>query len=152
MDIEPDSPLSTSPTTPTVSPSLKPDTLPDTLPNINSNVTEKSPLLYNPQGEPNEKIKSNAKLEKLKEKKEEIKIIVTQNLDKAIQRDDKLDQLTNDTDRLSDGAVKFNTQAKQFKRQMWWTNCKNNTLCTVFLLVIIGIIVAIIIAVTKHKN
>ena len=46
------------------------------------------------------------------------------NVDKVLERDQKLSELDDRADALQHGASQFETQAAKLKRKYWWKNCK----------------------------
>lgn len=46
------------------------------------------------------------------------------NVDKVLERDQKLSELDNRADALQAGASQFETSAAKLKRKYWWKNCK----------------------------
>lgn len=46
------------------------------------------------------------------------------NVDKVLERDQKLADLDDRADALQQGASQFETQAAKLKRKFWWKNCK----------------------------
>lgn len=46
------------------------------------------------------------------------------NVDKVLDRDQKLSELDNRADALQAGASQFETSAAKLKRKYWWRNCK----------------------------
>uniref|UniRef100_A0A674JIY6 Vesicle associated membrane protein 3 n=1 Tax=Terrapene triunguis TaxID=2587831 RepID=A0A674JIY6_9SAUR len=50
--------------------------------------------------------------------------IMRVNVDKVLERDQKLSELDNRADALQAGASQFETSAAKLKRKYWWKNCK----------------------------
>ncbi|NXY61015.1 VAMP3 protein, partial [Callaeas wilsoni] len=50
--------------------------------------------------------------------------IMRMNVDKVLERDQKLSELDNRADALQAGASQFETSAAKLKRKYWWKNCK----------------------------
>ncbi|KGL76500.1 Synaptobrevin, partial [Tinamus guttatus] len=50
--------------------------------------------------------------------------IIRMNVDKVLERDQKLSELDNRADALQAGASQFETSAAKLKRKYWWKNCK----------------------------
>lgn len=48
------------------------------------------------------------------------------NVDKVLERDQKLSELDDRADALQAGASQFETNAAKLKRKFWWKNCKVN--------------------------
>uniref|UniRef100_A0ACB8FAS9 Uncharacterized protein n=2 Tax=Sphaerodactylus townsendi TaxID=933632 RepID=A0ACB8FAS9_9SAUR len=58
------------------------------------------------------------------------------NVDKVLERDQKLSELDNRADALQAGASQFETSAAKLKRKYWWKNCK--------MMIILGVVCAVI--------
>lgn len=69
----------------------------------------------------------------------EVVDIMRTNVNKVLERGEKLDDLGERAESLEIGANQFQTSAQRIKRKMWWENAK--------MWIIIGIIVAIILAI-----
>ena len=50
--------------------------------------------------------------------------IMRVNVDKVLERDQKLSELDDRADALQAGAAQFETNAAKLKRKFWWKNCK----------------------------
>lgn len=48
------------------------------------------------------------------------------NVDKVLERDQKLSELDDRADALQAGASQFESSAAKLKRKYWWKNCKVN--------------------------
>lgn len=62
---------------------------------------------------------------------------MVENIEKVLQRGEKIELLVDKTDQLNQSAFKFKKQAKQVKNVMWWKNVK--------IMCIIGLIIAAVI-------
>lgn len=51
------------------------------------------------------------------------------NVDKVLERDQKLSELDDRADALQAGASQFETSAAKLKRKYWWKNCKVTMAC-----------------------
>ncbi|CAO2643738.1 Vesicle-associated membrane protein 2 [Lemmus lemmus] len=63
--------------------------------------------------------------------------IMRVNVDKVLERDQKLSELDDRADALQAGASQFETSAAKLKRKYWWKNLK-------VMMIILGVICAII--------
>uniref|UniRef100_A0A672IPI2 V-SNARE coiled-coil homology domain-containing protein n=1 Tax=Salarias fasciatus TaxID=181472 RepID=A0A672IPI2_SALFA len=68
--------------------------------------------------------------------------IMRVNVDKVLERDQKLSELDDRADALQAGASQFETSAAKLKRKYWWKNCK----MWAILIAVIAIIIVIIIS------
>ncbi|XP_070207535.1 synaptobrevin-like isoform X4 [Littorina saxatilis] len=72
---------------------------------------------------------------------DEVVDIMRVNVDKVLERDQKISELDDRADALQAGASQFEASAGKLKRKYWWKNCK----MMIILGLIVGIIVVIII-------
>ncbi|XP_043281102.1 vesicle-associated membrane protein 2-like [Venturia canescens] len=79
---------------------------------------------------------STKKLQQTQAKVDEVVGIMKVNVEKVMERDQKLSELDNRADALQQGAAQFEQQAGKLKRKYWWKNLK--------MMIIIGIICVII--------
>ncbi|XP_056420524.1 synaptobrevin-like [Hyla sarda] len=67
---------------------------------------------------------SSRKLLQTQAQVNEVVDIMRVNVDKVLDRDQKLSELDNRADALQAGASQFETSAAKLKRKYWWRNCK----------------------------
>ncbi|RMC07616.1 hypothetical protein DUI87_17092 [Hirundo rustica rustica] len=72
--------------------------------------------------------------------------IMCVNVDKVLQRDEKLSELDDRADALQAGASVFESSAAKLKRKYWWKNCK-----MMIMMGVIGALVVVVIA-SKYQN
>ncbi|KAI1235679.1 hypothetical protein IHE44_0001759 [Lamprotornis superbus] len=75
-------------------------------------------------------VSSNKRLQQTQAQVDEVVDIMRMNVDKVLERDQKLSELDNRADALQAGASQFETSAAKLKRKYWWKNCKENVLAT----------------------
>merc|ERR1719315_287475 len=80
---------------------------------------------------------------------QEVVGIMRGNVEKVLERDQKLSQLDDRADALQQGASQFETQAAKLKRKYWWRNCK---MWIILGIVATVVLVIIIISVTTGSN
>ncbi|XP_029436059.1 vesicle-associated membrane protein 1-like isoform X2 [Rhinatrema bivittatum] len=84
---------------------------------------------------------SNRRLQQSQAQVEEVVDIMRVNVDKVLERDQKLSELDDRADKLQAGAELFETRAAQLKRKYWWKNCKMmimmGAICAVIVVIII---------------
>ncbi|XP_049270503.1 neuronal Synaptobrevin isoform X7 [Rhipicephalus microplus] len=73
---------------------------------------------------------------------DEVVGIMRVNVEKVLERDQKLSDLDDRADALQQGASQFEQQAGKLKRKFWWKNCK-----MIAIMVGIGVVVVVIIIV-----
>ncbi|XP_028297998.1 vesicle-associated membrane protein 3-like [Gouania willdenowi] len=96
-------------------------------------------LLLGPEGQG--AAPSNKRLQQTQAQVDEVVDIIRVNVDKALDRDQKLSELDDRADALQAGASQFETSAAKLKRKYWWKNCK----MWAILIAVVAIIVLIII-------
>ncbi|XP_052286781.1 vesicle-associated membrane protein 3-like isoform X1 [Dreissena polymorpha] len=81
---------------------------------------------------------------------DEVVDIMRVNVDKVLERDQKISELDDRADALQAGASQFEASAGKLKRKFWWKNCK---MWLILIAVIVVIIIIIIVYVaTKLKS
>ncbi|KAM6291558.1 vesicle-associated membrane protein 1 isoform 2-T2 [Porphyrio hochstetteri] len=84
-------------------------------------------------------LSSNRRLQQTQAQVEEVVDIMRVNVDKVIERDQKLSELDDRADALQAGASQFESSAAKLKRKYWWKNCK--------MMIMMGVICAIVVVV-----
>uniref|UniRef100_H3CP93 V-SNARE coiled-coil homology domain-containing protein n=1 Tax=Tetraodon nigroviridis TaxID=99883 RepID=H3CP93_TETNG len=67
---------------------------------------------------------SNRRLQQTQAQVDEVVDIMRVNVDKVLERDQKLSDLDDRADALQAGASQFETSAAKLKRKYWWKNMK----------------------------
>eukprot|EP00029_Vermamoeba_vermiformis_P002664 TRINITY_DN1303_c0_g1_i1.p1 TRINITY_DN1303_c0_g1~~TRINITY_DN1303_c0_g1_i1.p1 ORF type:complete len:255 (+),score=65.63 TRINITY_DN1303_c0_g1_i1:18-782(+) len=83
------------------------------------------------------------KITKLKGELDEVKNVMVTNIEKVLERGEKIELLVDKTDQLNQTSVNFRKKATQLKRSMWWKNVKLTIMIILILIVVVYIIVAI---------
>ncbi|KAF7469150.1 Hypothetical predicted protein [Marmota monax] len=86
---------------------------------------------------------SNRRLQQTQAQVEEVVDIMRVNVDKVLERDQKLSELDDRADALQAGASQFESSAAKLKRKYWWKNCK--------MMIMLGVICAIIVVIIVSK-
>lgn len=73
-----------------------------------------------------------------------VKEIMVDNIDKVLERGEKIELLVDKTDRLNQQAFKFEKSSRSLKRAIWWSGVKNKCIIAIVVLLIIFFIVAMI--------
>lgn len=68
--------------------------------------------------------------------------IVSANVDKVLQRDQKISELVDRSDALKSGAYCFKIRATKLKRKFWWQNCK---MLSILLVVSLTVVVTVVV-------
>ena len=66
-----------------------------------------------------------------------VKGIMTENIERVLERGERIDLLVNKTDRLGVGAHDFRVRSRGLKRRMWWKNVK--------LMALLGVVIVFLI-------
>ncbi|XP_032255895.1 vesicle-associated membrane protein 3-like [Phoca vitulina] len=84
---------------------------------------------------------SNRRLQLTQNQVDEVVDIMRVNVDKVLERDQKLSELDDRADALQAGASQFETSAAKSKRKYWWKNCKMWAIGIVVVVVVVIIII-----------
>lgn len=85
----------------------------------------------------------------LQDQIDEVKGIMTQNIDKVLERGEKIEVLVGKTEELAHSADSFKKSSVQLRRKMWWQNKKWIILLVVVLLIIAGVITLVVLHTQK---
>ncbi|KAM7452605.1 hypothetical protein ABFA07_000255 [Porites harrisoni] len=80
---------------------------------------------------------------KVRREVNEVKGVMTQNIEKVLERGERIDVLVGKAEELDNSAQSFHRQSTRLRKQMWWQNKKMCLLLIFVLLVIIGVIVLV---------
>uniref|UniRef100_A0A803VM10 V-SNARE coiled-coil homology domain-containing protein n=2 Tax=Ficedula albicollis TaxID=59894 RepID=A0A803VM10_FICAL len=83
----------------------------------------------------------NRRLQQTQHQVDEVVDIMRVNVDKVLERDQKLSELDDRADALQAGASQFETSAAKLKRKYWWKNCKMWAILIAVVVIIIIIII-----------
>uniref|UniRef100_A0A7M4EKG5 Vesicle associated membrane protein 1 n=1 Tax=Crocodylus porosus TaxID=8502 RepID=A0A7M4EKG5_CROPO len=86
---------------------------------------------------------SNRRLQQTQAQVEEVVDIMRVNVDKVLERDQKLSELDDRADALQAGASQFESSAGKLKRKYFWKNMK--------MMIILGVICAIVVVAIARK-
>ncbi|XP_074752702.1 vesicle-associated membrane protein 1 isoform X1 [Athene noctua] len=87
---------------------------------------------------------SNRRLQQTQAQVKEVVDIMCVNVDKVLERDQKLSELDDRADALQAGASQFESSAAKLKRKYWWKNCK--------MMIMMGVICAIVVVVIAKRS
>uniref|UniRef100_A0A673CEI9 V-SNARE coiled-coil homology domain-containing protein n=1 Tax=Sphaeramia orbicularis TaxID=375764 RepID=A0A673CEI9_9TELE len=71
----------------------------------------------------------NDKLKQVQSQVDEVIDVMQENISKVIERGERLDDLQDKSESLSDNASAFSSRAKQLHRRMWWRDMKVGCVC-----------------------
>ncbi|CAL8257267.1 unnamed protein product [Boreogadus saida] len=91
-----------------------------------------------PPGPPN--TSSNRRLQQTQTQVDEVVDIMRVNVDKVLERDQKLSELDDRADALQAGASQFESCAAKLKNKYWWKNCKMMIMMGIIGVIVVGIL------------
>ncbi|CAI5691752.1 vesicle associated membrane protein 1a [Oreochromis niloticus] len=83
---------------------------------------------------------SNRRLQQTQAQVDEVVDIMRVNVDKVLERDQKLSELDDRADALQAGASQFESSAAKLKNKYWWKNCKMMIIMAVVGVIFVGVI------------
>ncbi|CAL8402035.1 unnamed protein product [Boreogadus saida] len=84
---------------------------------------------------------SNRRLQQTQAQVDEVVDIMRVNVDKVLERDQKLSELDDRADALQAGASQFETSAAKLKNKYWWKNAKMMIIMGVICLIVVIVII-----------
>jgi vesicle-associated membrane protein 7 len=72
---------------------------------------------------------------------DDVRGIMTRNIESLLERGERIDLLVDKTDRLGGSAREFRVRSRGLKRQMWWKNVKLMAMLALVLVLVVFIIV-----------
>ena len=82
---------------------------------------------------------------------DDVKYIMTENIEKVIQRGEALEDIQERSDNLLLSSAQFRDTATKLKRKMCLKSCKCWTVCIIITLVILAVVVVLIVLGVMHK-
>jgi len=82
------------------------------------------------------------KINRVRGEIDEVKSVMVTNIEKVLERGERIELLVDRTENLNQAAFKFKKQSTQLKRAMWWKNVKIMIILAVVILVIVYFVVA----------
>ncbi|XP_078588085.1 vesicle-associated membrane protein 3-like [Branchiostoma floridae x Branchiostoma japonicum] len=92
---------------------------------------------------------SNKKMDKLQSEVDEVTGLLKDNVDKILQRGDKLERLEERSEDLNAHANRFKVVSTKLKKKYCWQNCKMTLILTGVILLFLAVIAGIIVGVVK---
>jgi vesicle-associated membrane protein 7 len=88
--------------------------------------------------------KSDDTIGNAKREIDDVRGIMTRNIEGLLERGERIDLLVDKTDRLGGSAREFRVRSRGLKRKMWWKNVKlMGLLGVVLVLIILAIVLAV---------
>ncbi|GAN08322.1 synaptobrevin [Mucor ambiguus] len=94
----------------------------------------------------------SAKTARVQQQVDEVVGIMQENIDKVMQRGERLVDLQGKTEDLQATAGHFKRGANQVRKRMWWKDLKWKIIIAVTILVILGVIIGSIVGTQTHNN
>jgi hypothetical protein len=86
---------------------------------------------------------SRTKVDAVRQKVESVKATMSENIDKVLERGERLDDVAAKSETMRDQAAAFRAKGRQLRRQLWWQNAKwSAALAAVVLLVAFAVFLA----------
>ncbi|MBZ3887770.1 Vesicle-associated membrane protein 4 [Sciurus carolinensis] len=83
----------------------------------------------------------NDKIKHVQNQVDEVIDVMQENITKVIERGERLDELQDKSESLSDNATAFSNRAKQLRRQMWWRGCKIKAIMALVAVILLLVII-----------
>lgn len=88
--------------------------------------------------------KSDDAIGNAKREIDDVRGIMTRNIEGLLERGERIDLLVDKTDRLGGSAREFRVRSRGLKRKMWWKNVKlMSLLAVVLVLIVLAIVIAV---------
>ncbi|XP_076471060.1 vesicle-associated membrane protein 8-like [Babylonia areolata] len=88
-------------------------------------------------------------IDKLESDVSEVTHLLKQNVEKVVERGEKIDDLQSRSEELQSSATHFKRRSGQMRRKMCWQNCRMNCIIAAVVFVIIAVIVIIVLVTVK---
>ncbi|XP_055963368.1 vesicle-associated membrane protein 4 isoform X2 [Sorex fumeus] len=75
---------------------------------------------------------------------DEVIDVMQENITKVIERGERLDELQDKSESLSDNAAAFSNRSKQLRRHMWWRGCKIKAIMALVAVTLLLVIIILI--------
>ncbi|KAH7671923.1 vesicle-associated membrane protein 7 [Dioscorea alata] len=82
------------------------------------------------------------RINRIKGEMSQVRNVMIENIDKVLERGDRLDLLVDKTANMQGNTMRFRRQARRFRNSVWWRNVKLTVILVLILLIIIYVIVA----------
>ncbi|KAL2089358.1 hypothetical protein ACEWY4_014046 [Coilia grayii] len=83
----------------------------------------------------------NDKIRQVQSQVDEVIDVMQENISKVIERGERLDDLQDKSESLSDNASAFSSRAKQLHRRMWWRDVKMKAVIALVVVILLVIII-----------
>jgi len=83
------------------------------------------------------------KINRVKGQIDEVKNIMVTNIERVLERGERIELLVDKTDQLNQSALNFKKKSTQLKQSMWWKNAKLTIIIIAILIFVVYVIIAI---------
>ncbi|KAJ7958791.1 Vesicle-associated membrane protein [Quillaja saponaria] len=84
------------------------------------------------------------RINRLKGEMSQVRNVMIENIDKVLERGDRLELLVDKTTNMQGNTFRFRKQARRFRNTVWWRNVKLTVALIVLLLVIVYVVLAFV--------
>uniref|UniRef100_A0A9J8A3Z8 Vesicle-associated membrane protein 4 n=1 Tax=Cyprinus carpio carpio TaxID=630221 RepID=A0A9J8A3Z8_CYPCA len=84
----------------------------------------------------------NDKIRQVQSQVDEVIDVMQENISKVIERGERLDELQDKSESLSDNASAFSSRAKHLHRRMWWKDMKMKMIIALVVVILLLIIIS----------
>ena len=81
-------------------------------------------------------------IDNLKNQIDDVKEGMVQNIEKVLERGEKIELLVDKTDRLNQQAFRFESSSRNLRRHLYWRRMRNIGICSIFGLIVLFILIA----------
>ncbi|KAL3872197.1 hypothetical protein ACJMK2_040139 [Sinanodonta woodiana] len=92
------------------------------------------------------------KVSRLQGQVEEVVGVMKSNVEKVLERGDRLEDLQDKSDGLAMNSDIFRNRAKQLQKNMWWKNCRMRIIMVMVILIVLAVIIVPIVVSQINKN
>lgn len=92
-----------------------------------------------------------SKLAAVQKKVADVKDVMMENIEKVLERGEKIELLVDKADNLQNQAVQFQRKGKQLRRAMWWQNCRMK-LAVICLVLVLAVVIFLIVCFSSGNN
>ncbi|GAA0141834.1 SNARE protein [Lithospermum erythrorhizon] len=82
------------------------------------------------------------RINRLKGEMSQVRNVMIQNIDKVLERGDRLEFLVDKTATMQGNTFRFRKQSRRFRNNLWWRNCKLTVALILLLLAIVYVVLA----------
>lgn len=84
------------------------------------------------------------RINRLKGEMSQVRNVMIENIDKVLERGDRLELLVDKTETMQGNTFRFRKQTRRFKNAVWWRNVKLTIAAIILLLIIIYVVLAFV--------